>query len=159
MSGWSKTIAAFNSSAFSSNTITLYAQRTHPIFIVSSFINLRNPTRIRNSSPIICTPGSSLSWLWLSKCSILFIKKNSPAPLCYQSFLQTTRFSLSPLFNLLYCGPRVWGEGDVGLSWILREIKRWGVLFTSHFVQPHYFTLSIDNLHSFLEFCAFVVSI
>ena len=49
------------------------------------------------------------------------------APLCYQSFLQTTRFSLSPLFNLLYCGPGAWGEGDVGLSWILREIKRWGM--------------------------------
>ena len=40
MSGRSKTIAAFNSSAFSSNKITLYAQRTHFIFIVSSIINL-----------------------------------------------------------------------------------------------------------------------
>ena len=47
------------------------------------------------------------SGLWLSKCSI-FLNRT---PLCYQSFLQTTRFSLSPLFNLLYCGPRVWGEG------------------------------------------------
>lgn len=92
MSGRSKTIAAFNSSAFSSNKITLSAQRTHRIYSLS----LQSKTS-----------GSFLSGSDCQSVQFLFIKKNSPAPLIYQSFLQTTRFSLSPLFNLLYCGPRV----------------------------------------------------
>ena len=64
MSGRSKTIAAFNSSAFSSNKITLSAQRTHRIFIVSSIKDF----------------WLFFKWLGLSKCSISFYKKELPGP-------------------------------------------------------------------------------
>ena len=60
-------------------------------------------------------------WVWLWKCS--YQKPPPPPPLAIRVFFKPPGFLWAPCLICFTVAPGHGGEGDVGLSWILREIK------------------------------------